>query len=190
MNRRALPQAPPVPGALSFPRSCVAFQPVLRYFSLMKMALYPSVLLFVAATAFGQVTQRRTELNKLVPPATRLSGAQQEKASEMFDLVRDDLGSSTPAMVSRHFNRSVHLALPGIEQGQFSHDQAAQLLAAYLRSSRALSVEVKKREDSLAAPYFSASFRLVKDDREQDLSLYVSLVRTGDAWTIGHFSIY
>ncbi len=190
MKVRMIDMVPPSMGAPWRTRVRVAFHFVLRYFDDMRVPAYVMIALVFAMSASAQVKQRRSELNRLVPPASHLTEMQQKKASEAFDLVQSALSEVSSSAVARLFNRSVYLALPGIEPGQFSRDQAAQLLAAFLRPVGAISVEIKKKEDSLASPYLSAQLLVRRDDQEQLMNLYVSLVRNGDAWAIGHFSIY
>ena len=144
----------------------------------------------LSVASLGQVKQRRTELNRLVSPPTRLSQDQQEKAAKVFLDIEKGLSEGSATAVSDVFDKTVHLALPGVEQAQFSRNQAAQLLAAFIRDAQDIEVKVKKKETGVASPYFSADLSMSKEGQQQQLGLYVSLIRSGDAWKIGHFSVY
>lgn len=148
------------------------------------------VLLLFTQIGSAQVRQRKAELNRVIPKQMRLTPAQQQEAGVLFESVGKMLLSDSPARASALFDRSVHLALPGVEQGQFSKDQASQLFSSFLRNRAIITFKVKKREDSLASPYLSALLTLTRDGREEQLSLYLSLVRSDGSWKIGHFSVY
>ncbi len=178
-----------IPGG-GFVIRLIAFQPLLRYFASMTVVHTIAIGCLLAHVSVGQVKQRRSELNRAVPPAARLTEAQRDEASRLFDRVLEGFEEASTNGIPALFHTTVHLSLPGVEQGQFSRDQATQLFTSFYRTLGTVSCTVNKREDSLASPYLSASCTVRQGDTSKELNLYVSLIRTGAGWRIGHFSLY
>ena len=156
----------------------------------MRTSLSILCVFLIASTAVAQVRQRTSKLDRLVRVVPQLTPEQKREASILFDQVKENLASSAISDLSGLLNRSVHLALPGVEQGQYSKNQATQLLTSFFAGTRVAEIRPQKIEDSIAAPYFSAILLVRKGEREQELNLYISLARFADSWVVGHFSLY
>lgn len=161
-----------------------------QYFAIMKFAL--SILIIVCAvdTSDAQIRSRRTDRQQLLPSNLPLPEVQQLEAGAVFASVQRGLAASSVTPFSGHFAGSVHLALPASERGQFSPNQASQILSKFFADHRTKSMRFENTATTVAAPFAFGTLVVDGRGRPDTLRVYVALTRVDTRWLISQLAVY
>lgn len=150
-----------------------------------------TILLFLSFnSAEAQVLQRRNEVRGIVPGRSILTERSQQTLKTAVRELETGLRSSSTAPFASAFAPRVQVALPGMGRGQYSANQAGQLIAGYLARHRVESLAVERIETAVAVPYVFGSLVVSGVPGRDTLRLYVAFVMNEARWSISHFSLY
>ncbi|MEK6649432.1 MAG: DUF4783 domain-containing protein [Bacteroidota bacterium] len=150
-----------------------------------------TIVLFLAShPAESQVLQRRNDVRNVVPDRSIPTERSQQALKTAVRDLETGLRSSSTAPFAPAFASSVQVALPGMGRGQYSANQAGQLIAGYLARHRVDSLVVERIESAVAAPYIFGSLVVSGGAGRDTLRLYVAFVMNDARWSISHFSLY
>lgn len=155
------------------------------------MRIAVTILLFLSfSSAETQVLQRRNDVRGVVPDRSIPTERSQQALKTTVRDLEAGLRSSSTAPFASAFAPRVQVALPGMGRGQYSANQAGQLIAGYLARHRVESVAVERIESAVAAPYVFGSLIVSGGPGRDTLRLYVAFVMNDARWSISHFSLY
>jgi hypothetical protein len=147
------------------------------------------ILVLAVASSEAQVRQPRNALRGTVQDRLVPSPQSQESLRTTVREVEDGLRASSTTVLAASLAPSVQLALPGLGRGDYSSNQAAQLLSGFFSRRPVRSASIDRLEATVASPY--ASGTLVASDNGRDtLRLYLSFASVESRWLITHVSLY
>lgn len=146
-------------------------------------------LALLAAGSEAQVRQPRNSLRGAVQDRLVPSPQAQESLRATIREVETALRASPTASWASSFAPTVQLALPGLGRGDYSANQAAQLLSGFFSRRPVTAAAIEKVETAVASP-FASGVVVVKGDDRDTLRLYLSFATVDARWLITHLSLY
>ncbi len=148
------------------------------------------ILFFVFASADAHILQRRNDLRN----TSGLRGAQSEQAqqalTETIRSIETGLRTSTTTPFADRLAPSLQVGLPNLGRGQYSANQALQLIAGFLKQRPVRSLVMERIESAVPAPYAFGTLVTGGPSGQDTLRLYVAFVMNESRWSVSHFSLY
>jgi hypothetical protein len=154
----------------------------------MRLALF-LILVLVVSSSEAQTRQPRNALRSTVQDRVVPSPQSQESLRAAVRDVENGLRISTMTALTASLAPTVQLALPGLGRGDYSSNQAAQLLSGYFSRRPVRTASIDRLEASVASPYASGTV-VVNGDGRDTLRLYLSFASVESRWLITHVSLY
>jgi hypothetical protein len=143
----------------------------------------------LVVTAEAQVRQPRNALRGATQDRLAPSPQSQTALRATVREIETGLQASSSAALASNLAPTVQLALPGLGRGDYSSNQASQLLSGFLTRRPVRSAAIERLESAVAAPYASGIV-VVSGDGRDSLRLYLSFAAVDSRWLITHFSLY
>ncbi len=148
------------------------------------------ILLFPIQSSDAQILQRRNDLRN----TSGVRGAQTEQArkalAETIRTLETGLRTSTTAPFADRLAPSLQVGLPDLGRGQYSANQAVQLISGFLKQRPVRSLVMERVESAVAAPYAFGTLVTGGPSGQDTLRLYVAFVMSESRWSVSHFSLY
>lgn len=154
----------------------------------MRLAFF-LILALAVSTSEAQVRQPRNALRSTLQERLAPSPQAQESLRTTVREVETALRASTTTALTGSLAPTVQLALPGLGRGDYSSNQAAQLLSGFFTRRPVRSASIDRLEAAVASPYASGTV-VVSGDGRDTLRLYLSFATVESRWLITHVSLY
>lgn len=149
------------------------------------------LILFVAVfSADAQILQRRNELRNTNNASRAQTERSQKALAETIRSIETGLRTSTTTPFADRLAPSLQVGLPDLGRGQYSANQAVQLIAGFLHQRPVRSLTMERVESAVAAPYAFGSLIVGGPSGADTLRLYVAFVMNETRWSVSHFSVY
>ncbi len=145
--------------------------------------------LCVLLPATAQVRAPRNTLRANVQDRAIPTQQSQEALRSAVRDIESGLRASTITFLSDLMAPNVQLALPDLGRGDYSSNQALQLLSGFLSRRPIRSASIDRIESAIASPYAAGTI-VVSGPGRDTLHLYLSFAATDSRWLITHFSLY
>jgi hypothetical protein len=145
--------------------------------------------LLIAPSAEAQVRQPRNALRGNLQDRIIPSPQSQESLRAAVREVESGLRRSSASTLEAYLAPTVQVALPDLGRGEYSTNQALQLLSGYFNRHPIRSVTIDRLDAAIAAP-FAAGTVIATGAGRDTLRLYLSFSAIETRWLITHFSLY
>ncbi|MCU0453769.1 MAG: DUF4783 domain-containing protein [Bacteroidetes bacterium] len=154
----------------------------------MRYALLLICLPFVTP-AEAQVRHSRNALRSATQERLVPSAQAQESLRVTVREFEKGLRAPSSASLASFMAPTVQLALPEMGRGDYSSNQALQLLTGFLSRRAVRDADIDRIEASVASPYASGTV-VVSGEGRDTLRLYLSFATVDSRWLITHLSLY
>jgi hypothetical protein len=155
------------------------------------MRIATTIFLFIAFShADSQVLQRRNDVRSVVPDRAIPTERSQQELKAVVQDMEEGMRSSSSTPFSSAFAPSVQISLPGMGRGQYSANQAGQLVAGFLARRHVESFSVERLESAITVPYVFGTVVVSGGPVRDTLRLYAAFMMNDSRWSITHFSLY